>query len=67
MTRRLVKRNPFYVATLTGILYFAAYCFARYLFSQDFDTQRGLIGAVVFWVIYFFLQISLNIRIDRQQ
>ena len=51
------KSNPFVTATIPAAIYLIFYNIISYAFFHETDFLASLFGAVVFWVMYFFLQI----------
>lgn len=50
------ERNPYLLATLVTISYILGISIVNYLRHKQFDIREVLIGAVVFWVIFFLVQ-----------
>ncbi|UZE93001.1 MAG: hypothetical protein IB617_02470 [Candidatus Nealsonbacteria bacterium] len=61
------KKNPLPIAIITTVSFFIAFSLVKYLRHGQFDLIESLIGALVFFVVYFFLQGYLNKRIEKKQ
>lgn len=65
--RSNIKRlSPALVATTVAVVYVMAFTAVKYILSKSFDWATATTGAVLLWIIYYFLQKFLNRRIKRR-
>ncbi|MCK4355341.1 hypothetical protein KAW43_03305 [Candidatus Parcubacteria bacterium] len=64
------KKNPLPIAIITAISFFIGLSLVKYFRQGQFDLTdfaQSLLGALVFFIVYFFLQSYLNKRIERKK
>ena len=61
------KRNPLLIAIITAVAFFIGLSLVKYLRQGQFDLIESLIGALVFFVVYFFVGSYLSKRIERKK
>ena len=61
------KRNPLPIAIITAVSFFIGLSLVKYLRQGQFDLIQSLIGALVFFIVYYFLGSYLNKRIERKK
>jgi hypothetical protein len=59
------KRNPLPIAIITAVSFFIGLSLVKYIWRGQFDLIESLIGALVFFVVYFFLQSYLSKRAEK--
>jgi len=65
--RDLTKRNPYLIATITATVYFLSFTIVKYLLWNKFEFLETLLSAVIFWIAFFFLQIYINRKVDKEK
>lgn len=61
------KKNPLLVAIITAVAFFIGLSLVKYFRGGQVDLIETLIGALVFFVVYYFLGRYLNKRIERKK
>ena len=65
--RDLTKRNPYLIATITATVYFLSFTIVKYLLWNKFEFLETLLSVVIFWIAFFFLQIYINRKVDKEK
>lgn len=60
------KANPFVTATIPAAIYLVFYNIISYAFFHETDFLASLFGAIVFWIMYFILQIIKEKRANKK-
>lgn len=64
------KRNPLLIAIITAVSFFIGLSLVKYFRHGQFnltDLAESLLGALVFFIVYFFLGNYLNKRIEKKK
>ena len=61
------KRSPLLLAIITTVSFFIGLSLVKYLRRGQFNLIESLIGALVFFVIFYFLGNYLNKRAERKK
>lgn len=63
------KRNPLpmQIAIITAVSYSVVYSLIKYFHQGQFNLAESLLGALIFFVVFFFLWSYLNKRIEKKQ
>ena len=61
------KRISLQVVIITTVSYFVVYSLIKYFHRGQFNLAESLLGALIFFVIFFFLWSYLNKRIERKK
>jgi len=61
------KRISLQVAIITTVSYFVVYSLIKYFHRGQFNLTELLLGALIFFVVFYFLWSYLNKRIGKQK
>ena len=64
------KRNPLPITIITAVSFFIGLSLVKYFRQGQFnitDLTESLLGALVFFIVYYFLGSYLNKRIERKK
>jgi len=61
------KRNSLLAAIITAVAFSIGLSLVKYIRRGQFDLIESLIGALVFFVVYYFLGSYLNKRTERKK
>lgn len=63
----LWNRNPYLYTSLATFGYIAAISIVKYVRGQQFFITEILLGAVIFWIIFFLVNRWLSKRIEKKR